>query len=225
MDIYLETGQKRVFAGAIDWPGWCRSGRDEASAVAALVDYGPRYGRAVAPAGLGFDAPVDAATLTVVQRLSGTATTDFGAPDAMPDADQRAFDAAELARATTLMTAIWQTFDEAVAAVTGVALRQGPRGGGRDLDGVVDHVLNAEMAYLGRLGWKRPKDLAGADGLSAVVREGMLDRLTAAARGELPERGPRGGVIWPPRYYVRRSAWHILDHVWELEDRAIWNAG
>jgi hypothetical protein len=38
-------------------------------------------------------------------------------------------------------------------------------------------------------------------------------------RGELAERGPRGGIRWPARYYVRRAAWHVLDHAWEIEDR------
>lgn len=218
MDIYLESGRKRVFAGAIEWPGYCRSGRDEAAALAALVEWGPRYGRAIASAGLGFAGPAAAAALTVVERLPGTATTDFGAPDAMPAADGRPFDDAELARATAILDAIWRTFEAATAEAAGVELRKGPRGGGRDLDGIIAHVLGAEASYLGRLGWKRPKgDIAGAP----AIREGMLDRLAAAARGELPLRGPRGGEIWPPRYYVRRSAWHILDHVWEIEDRAV----
>jgi len=39
--VYLESGSRRTFAGAIDWPGWCRSGRDEASALEALLSYGP----------------------------------------------------------------------------------------------------------------------------------------------------------------------------------------
>ena len=25
---------------------------------------------------------------------------------------------------------------------------------------------------------------------------------------------------WSPRYAVRRAAWHVLDHAWEIEDRA-----
>jgi hypothetical protein len=43
--------------------------------------------------------------------------------------------------------------------------------------------------------------------------------LAAGARGELPERGPRGGARWTPRSFVRRVAWHVLDHAWEIEDR------
>ncbi|OGN77318.1 MAG: hypothetical protein A3G84_05400 [Chloroflexi bacterium RIFCSPLOWO2_12_FULL_71_12] len=41
--IYLERGEKRTFAGAIEWPGWCRSGKDESSAVQVLLESGPRY--------------------------------------------------------------------------------------------------------------------------------------------------------------------------------------
>mgnify|MGYP003380452358 CR=1 FL=1 len=39
ISVYLEIGQKRTFAGAVDWPGWCRAGRDEAAALQAPVSY------------------------------------------------------------------------------------------------------------------------------------------------------------------------------------------
>ncbi len=42
IEIYLEIGEKRTFAGALDWPGWSRSGKDEVSAMQALIDYGAR---------------------------------------------------------------------------------------------------------------------------------------------------------------------------------------
>ena len=32
-----------------------------------------------------------------------------------------------------------------------------------------------------------------------------------------PSRGRRP---WSPCYAVRRSAWHALDHAWEIEDRS-----
>jgi hypothetical protein len=44
-EVYLEVGQKKIFAGALDWPGWCRSGRDEEAALATLVEYAPRYSK------------------------------------------------------------------------------------------------------------------------------------------------------------------------------------
>ena len=85
--VYLEVGSKRTFAGALDWPGWCRSGRDEASALQALVDYGPRYAAAIRSARLGFKAPADVSAFTVMERLNGDTTTDFGAPACIPDGD------------------------------------------------------------------------------------------------------------------------------------------
>ena len=42
IDAYLEIGPKRTFAGALDWPGWCRHGRNEEEALAAVFEYGPR---------------------------------------------------------------------------------------------------------------------------------------------------------------------------------------
>ncbi len=55
--IYLEIGSQRVFAGAPDWPGWCRSGKDEEAAVRALFDYRLRYERALKGAELDFLPP------------------------------------------------------------------------------------------------------------------------------------------------------------------------
>jgi hypothetical protein len=48
----------------------------------------------------------------------------------------------------------------------------------------------------------------------------VVEALTAAVEHGVEERGPRGGKRWLPRYFVRRVAWHALDHAWEIEDRA-----
>src|SRR5262245_39240060 len=98
IDIYLEIGDKRTFAGAIDWPGWCRIGRDEDSALQALVDYGPRYAGVLHAAHIAFDASADVSSLAVVERLTGNSTTDFGAPDVAPTSDTRPIDDDELQR-------------------------------------------------------------------------------------------------------------------------------
>ena len=89
IDVYLETGKKRTFAGAIEWPGWCRSGRDEHAALQALCDYGPRYAGVLRPAQLEFQAPADVSAIAVIERLKGDATTDFGAPGKPPSSDTR----------------------------------------------------------------------------------------------------------------------------------------
>ena len=216
--VYLELGKKKVFAGALDWPGWCRLAKDEAGALQALVEYGPRYAEALKSKRLGFHAPKEAAALSVVERLPGTGTTDFGAPDARPAADAEPLDAADLPRLRAILDACWAKFEAVAKGAAGKELRKGPRGGGRDVDGIVAHVVGAERAYLSSLGWKIPKDEPGALGL---VHQAALDALAQAAAGALPERGPRGGALWPARYYARRSAWHILDHAWEIEDKVI----
>lgn len=222
MDTYLEIGNKRVFAGALDWPGWCRGGRDEAGALAALLDYGPRYARVVARTGLDFVVPDSTAAIDVVERLPGSQTTDFGAPNAIPKADREPVGTGELAWFGAILAACWEAFDAAAVAATGLELRKGPRGGGREMEGITRHVLEAEQGYLSRLAWKVVKDkAANLNEEMRLTRQAIMDALAAAERGEIPERGPRGGVIWPARYFVRRVAWHVLDHAWEIEDRAI----
>lgn len=222
IEVYLEIGKKRTFAGALDWPGWCRSGRDEAAALQALSDYGSRYAAAIRPAGLGFQAPAGPSAFVVTERLEGNATTDFGAPDAAPTGDLRPAAPDEIQRFQALMQACWQAFEAAARAAAGKELRKGPRGGGRDLEGIAQHVLEAERAYLARLGGKVKQSAEAAPGEEPDrTRQAILQALEAAARGELPAQGPRGGLRWKPRYFVRRAAWHVLDHVWEIEDRLI----
>lgn len=218
--VFLEIGSKRTFAGAIEWPGWCRSGRDEASALAALIAYGPRYAAAVRSARLGFKAPAGVDALSVIERVQGNATTDFGAPGASPAADAKPLAAAGLKRAQAALNACWRAFLAAAEAAEGKELKKGPRGGGRDLSAIFRHVLDSEAGYLGALGWKFKRDEQADLGEElARLRRAALEGLAASARGEIPARGPRGGLRWTARYYVRRSAWHILDHAWEIEDR------
>jgi hypothetical protein len=220
--VYLEAGSKRAFAGAIDWPGWCRSGRDEPSALETLLSYGPRYARALQTVHLDLVVPAGLAELTVVERLKGSATTDFGAPDAVPVADERPIDTETLGRLVSVLRACWLALEGAARAAEGKSLRKGPRGGGRDLPGIIQHVADANRAYLARLAWRPATDLEASP---AAQMNQMLDEvvkaLTAAAGGELPSKGPRGGKLWVPRYFVRRVAWHVLDHAWEIEDRLV----
>jgi hypothetical protein len=218
IEVYLEIGKKRSFAGAIDWPGWCRSGRDEQEALQALFDYGLRYGRVVRAARLEFRRPTDVSAFKVIERLKGSATTDFGAPDAAPSSDAKPVNPTELRRFHALLKACWRAFDASVRSADGRALATGPRGGGRDLNKIIQHVLGSEGGYLGALGWKLTQE--EGDPLKHI-RNTILEGLAAAARGEIPARGPRGGVRWTPRYFTRREAWHVLDHAWELEDRIL----
>jgi hypothetical protein len=216
----VESGARRVFVGALEWPGWCRSARDEDGALEALVAYGPRYAAVVKGTGLAFHPPEDSAALSVVERLQGDATTDFGAPGAAPAADADPVAARQLTRLRTLLQACWAALDRAADAAEGAELRKGPRGGGRDLEAMLGHVAGAEGGYLGRLAAPRAKlDEADARAALATSRAAALEAVTRAVTQGLPASGPRGGAIWTPRYFVRRDAWHVLDHAWEIQDR------
>jgi hypothetical protein len=214
MDVYLERGSKRIFASAIDWPGWTRQGRDERLAIDTLAEYAPRYARVVARSRLGFRAPSGIDELEVVARVRGTSTTDFGVPGLPAPSDAAVIDTDELHRQVTILRACWRAFDSAAAAA-GRPLRPGPRGGGRSRDAIVDHVREAELGYVRMLAWKPP-----ADTDTRTVRTAVVDAFTSAVEQGVEERGPRGGKRWLPRYFVRRVAWHALDHAWEIEDRS-----
>jgi hypothetical protein len=161
---------------------------------------------------LGFKAPSGVEDLEVVERLKGNATTEFGAPGVPPKADDRRLSAAELKRLTTILEASWRAFDRAAEAATGVTLTKGPRGGGRDVPKMVEHVMGAEEGYLGALGSRRPT--------SGALRKTILAVLTARAQNKPLAEPNKVKKQWSPRFYVRRSAWHALDHAWEIEDRS-----
>jgi hypothetical protein len=158
----------------------------------------------------------------VVERVEGNATTDFGAPDAALTSDDKTIDPPELQALTTLLQACWMALDRTVEMAAGQTLRKGPRGGGRELMAIVEHILAADVNYLRRIGWRvassRDDDIAAR---LDHMRAQIMDGLSAAARGELPSQGPRGGKRWTPRFFVRRVAWHVIDHAWEIEDRVL----
>jgi hypothetical protein len=210
--VLLEVGNKRVFACALDWPGWCRAGKDEEAALAALAAYVPRYAAVPERAGIAFPARAGK-QLDVVERVPGSATTEFGAPGEVGSADGRRTTRAQAERLTALVVASWAVFDE-VRAGAPATLRKGPRGGGRDRDKMVDHVLGAEAAYARKLGVKHRQPAIDDRAAIAALRDDIVAVLRAPSDGSPPR--PNG---WPPRYAARRIAWHVLDHAWEMEDR------
>ena len=221
VEVYVEVGSKRAFVAALDWPGWCRPGKGEDAAIEAFVAAGDRYKRTIGTAARGLRVPRDASELHVVERVPGDATTDFGAPSKEVAADERPLDDVELRRQEKLLQACWTAFDEGAGAAVGVELRKGPRGGGRDLDKIVEHVREADGGYLHALGGRRPKaEGDDPDALMAELRGAILATFRSRARGEPTERTPRSGKLWSPRFLVRRSAWHAIDHTWEIEDRS-----
>jgi hypothetical protein len=167
--VYLEQRKKRTFAGALDWPGWCRHGPNESDALSSLLAYGPRYASVLAGTQLAFVAPTDLAHFDVVERMPGTATTDFGAPGVAPSVDrERSCDAATLRRFQIILTAGWHAFDKTVEANRGKTLATGPRGGGRSLEAIVGHVVEADRSYLGGVGWKAPTTAEPREKLTAT---------------------------------------------------------
>jgi len=216
--VYIEQGSKRAFACSLAWPGWCRSGRDEAAALSALDAYAQRYAAVPAEAGIAFSSTGSAADIkeryTVVERVPGSGSTDFGVPDKVPDADANKLDAIEAERLATLLVASWRLLDRVVAAAPAL-LRKGPRGGGRDRDAIVDHVVESERSYARTIGVRvTPSQLSAPGGLESM-RTQVTDVLRAAGSGA---PAPRSG--WPARYAARRFAWHVLDHAWEIEDKS-----
>ena len=216
---FIEVGRSRCFAGAVVWPGWCRSGRNEREALTALMAYGPRYARVVQRLGLELRPPVDVRRFMIHERVGGSVTTDFGAPDSPLVGDADPMTSKALRNQVWILTSCFRALEAALIAAEGRSLRLGPRGGGRALPAILEHVLQANRAYLQRLAWKPQQ--AGADPRQwmRVQEAETMDALAAASEGQLPAAGPRGGKVWTARFFTRRVAWHLLDHAWEIEDR------
>lgn len=216
IDAYLETGSRRTFAVAVEWPGWARGARDEAAAIEALVAYRDRYAAAVGDAGGSLPAVPDVAGVGIVERVGGGSGTDFGVPGNVPQLDREPLSTTELRRQIAIHAACWRAFEAACERAQGAEMAPaGPRGGGRAAAQIERHVAEAEAAYVNSIGLRYRGDLDD----TAALRQAFVEALTERNAGRLPETGPRGGRRWPARYAVRRSCWHLLDHAWEIEDR------
>ena len=209
--VVLETGDKRVFASAVDWPGWSRSGKTDAAAIAALVSYAPRYAPVSKLA--GFELP-DSIEVDVVERNEGGGGTEFGVPSRVADADARNVSKADAERLAAIVEAAWSTFD-GVAAGAPAELRKGPRGGGRDRDKMVGHGVGADAAYAREIGIKTREP----DAFDRKAIKAMRDEMLAVLR-QPSDGSPLAGRRWTARYAAHRIAWHALDHAWEMQDRS-----
>lgn len=213
--VAIEATPKKAFATAIDWPGWSRSSRTPELALEALAAYAPRYAVVASEAGETFpsrSAGVD--DLEVVEEADGGSGTEFGVPSRVTDADRRRTTSAEADRLRRLVAAAWAVFDR-VAANAPAELRKGPRGGGRDRDKMVGHVMEADGAYAREIGLRlKPPEPGDRDGIGAF-RTAVLDAIGAPSDGS-----PLADRKWTARYAAGRIAWHALDHAWEMEDRS-----
>ena len=213
--LTIEVGpkEKKCVAVAPDWPGLERGGKTAESAVETLRAYLPRYAGVAASAGM--EKEFAASTkLDVVERYPGIGSTDFwGISFGFSGLDRKKVTAKELDREITLMQACWAYFDDVRNRVS-AEMRKGPRGGGRDRDVIVGHVLFTEQDWAKKVGVATPegKLVTTAPALK-VYRSQLCDAIrTYHSEGKLAR-------TWPLRFLIRHAAFHTMDHAWEMEDK------
>lgn len=209
--VYLEVTDKKSLAVALDWPGWCRSARDKQAALETLAAYARRYAAVAQRSEISF--PVEP-SFEVVDTLTGDATTAFGAPSQLGPGDRDEPTPTRRETYLKLLQACWAELDGMVAS-SPASLRKGPRGGGRDRDKMLAHVVEAEAGYARYVGLKTQAPSMDKSAIQAH-RKALLEGLQLTGSSTT---GPDGKKRWPFAYAVRRIAWHALDHAWEMEDR------
>ena len=212
--VILEIGKKRkVVAAAVDWPGLDRGGTSEDDALAKLSSYLPRYTGVAERAGLASAFARERAS-EVVERVPGSSSTDFWGIAHVPSGIEReVLSAADLERRLDLLRACWAYFDD-VAGRVSAELRPQPRGGGRSRDQIIRHTYANEPEQFSRkVEVRTPRDVVlTPDGL-ANHRQAYLGAIRAYNAEDKPAR------TWPIQFLVRRTAHHVMDHAWEMEDR------
>ena len=206
---------KRSVAFALDWPGWSRGAKSADVALETLESYRQRYRPITEIAGMTreFDA---AGTLEIVEDRVGTGSTDFWGISFSPSSTEHGpMDDAAFDRAIALLRACW-TFFDGVAARVSPEMRKGPRGGGRDRDRIIRHVIrNENEDFAKQVGLRNPEESAlTPDGLKQH-RETYVAAMRAYNAGEVEKRMRS----WTLPFLIRHSAYHTLDHAWEMEDK------
>lgn len=215
--VTLEIGPKgkKVAAVAPDWPGLERGAKTEEAATDKLQSYLPRYAPVAKLAGMEKEFAAITA-VDIVEQYPGTGSTDFwGISYAFSSIDRQDMSSGELERELTLMRACWAFFDDVRLRVS-AEMRKGPRGGGRDRDHIVRHTFSAERDWAKGVGVLTPNDAMLTDqGLKA-----HRDAYCHAIR-DYHSQGKWAGKVakWPLRYLIRHTAYHTLDHAWEMEDK------
>ncbi len=212
--VILEIGKKRrVAAGAMDWPGLDRWGTSEDGALEKLLAYVPRYAGVAERAGLA-KAFARARDVEVVERVPGSSSTDFwGIAHVPSQIEAEVLSSADLERRLDLLRGCWAYFDD-VAARVSAELRPGPRSAGRSRERIIRHVyVNEPEQWSRKVGLRTELDVVMTpDGL-VTHRLAYLDAIRAYNAEGKPAR------TWPIQFLVRRTAQHVMDHAWEMEDR------
>ena len=216
----IERGPKgkKAAAFAIDWPGWSRGAKTAELALETLESYRDRY-RPIADAAGMADEYDRAGRLKIVEDHVGPGSTDFwGISFAPSTLEKEPMGDAELDRKIALLRACWAYFD-GVAASVSAELRKGPRGGGRDRERIIRHVIrNESEEFAKRVGLRIPEEGAlTPDGLRDF-RKAYVDAMRAYNAGE----GKRMRS-WNLPFLIRHSAYHVMDHAWEMEDKDLSN--
>jgi hypothetical protein len=213
-------GKKRV-AVAADWPGLERGAATEGAAIERLLSFVPRYAPVAKLAGMEAEFAASTTSTTgstidavdVVERYPGTGSTDFwGISFAFSGIDQEAMSSEALERELALMRACWRFFDDVRSRVS-AEMKKGPRGGGRDRDRIVRHTLFSELDFTKKVGVTTPpEEMQTEEGLKAH-REAYCSAIRELHSENKMARN------WPLRYLIRHTAFHTLDHAWEMEDK------
>jgi hypothetical protein len=206
---------KRVVAIAMNWPGWSRGAKTSEVALETLESYRDRYRPVAGLAGMAseFDA---AGPLKVVEEKVGTGSTDFWGISFSPASTERdPMDEAELERGITILWACWAYFD-AVGARVSAEMAKGPRGGGRERDEIKRHVFRVEsLDFAKQVGLQMPDGPLLAGDELRHYRDEYIAGMRAYNAGEVTRRMRS----WTLPFLIRHSAFHTLDHAWEMEDK------
>ena len=210
IEVFIEAGSRRVFASALVWPGWARSGKTEELAVAALADYLPRYAPLVKRAGL----TPPAGSLAITVRHAGLAkNADFGSLGEVAPGDTRPLSTDEGARFAALLEAAWAALLR--------SLRPRPRNCARARVAAGAIPLRSSSTSsvprrCTRARWACRKTCGPTRDLTPVP---------CCGGGSAAALRDPGGTVAPPRAWplptaARRIGWHVLDHLWEIEDKS-----
>ena len=215
--VTLEIGPKgkKVAAVAPDWPGLERGAKTSEAAIERLLSYVPRY--AVVTKLAGMEAAFGTITAAdVVEQYPGTGSTDFwGISFAFSVIDQQVMSGEALERELTLMRACWAFFDGVRSRVS-AEMQPGPHGGGRDRDQIVRHIVANEQDWAKKLGVVTPDEAMLTDKGMKAHRDAYCNAIR-----DYHSQGKLAGKMakWPLRYLIRHTAYHTLDHAWEMEDK------
>lgn len=206
---------KRSVAFALDWPGWNRGAKTGELAFETLESYRERYRPIADLAGMAaeFDA---AGPLEIVEDRVGPGSVDFWGISFSPSSTEHGpLSEAEFDRGITILKACWAFFD-IVAARVSPEMRKGPRGGGRDRDRIIRHAIRTESEdFAKQVGLRIPEEGALTPGGLKRHRETYIAAMRAYNAGEVAKRMRS----WTLPFLIRHSAFHALDHAWEMEDK------